>query len=57
MGNQIERLVTDDHGISGVEYALLLALLGAGIAAAAFGFGDQVSENILSASVEIAGGS
>ncbi|KPA18123.1 Flp/Fap pilin component, partial [Candidatus Magnetomorum sp. HK-1] len=41
---------------SAVEYALLLALIGAGIATAAFTLGDQVQTNITSATTELAGG-
>ena len=42
----IKTLVKDDSGISAVEYALLLGLIGAGIAGAAIGLGGQVSSNI-----------
>lgn len=52
----IKSLVKDDSGISAVEYALLLALIGAGIAAAAFGLGGQVSTNITTATTALQGG-
>lgn len=42
----IKKFVADESGISAVEYALLLALIGAGIATAAFALGDKVEENI-----------
>lgn len=45
----IRKLWKDDSGISAVEYALLLALIGAGISAAAFALGGQVSANITAA--------
>ena len=54
--NLIKKIMKDDSGISAVEYALLLALIGAGIATAAFTLGDQVQTNIGSATTELAGG-
>lgn len=51
----IKKFVSDESGISAVEYALLLALIGAGIAAAAFALGDQVEANITTATTELAG--
>lgn len=51
----IKKLVRDDSGISAVEYALLLALIGAGIAAAAFTLGGQVTTNIQGATTSLAG--
>jgi len=45
----IKRLFKDEQGISAVEYALLLALIGGGIATAAFLLGDQVEANITTA--------
>jgi len=52
----IKSLVRDDRGISAVEYALLLALIGAGIAAAAFLLGGQVQNNINNATQSLQGG-
>jgi pilus assembly protein Flp/PilA len=54
---KVKALLKDEQGISAVEYALLLALIGAGIAAAAMGLGGQVADNINSAtdSLEAAG--
>ena len=51
----IKKFVADESGISAVEYALLLALIGAGIAAAAFTLGDQVSGNIGDATTALQG--
>jgi len=51
----IKKFVADDSGISAVEYALLLALIGAGIAAAAFTLGDQVTTNITDATTSLQG--
>ncbi len=51
----IKKFVADESGISAVEYALLLALIGAGIAAAAFTLGDQVSTNITDATTALSG--
>ena len=53
--NQIKRLFKEDSGISAVEYALLVALIGTGIAAAAFSLGTQVKGNIETAETELAG--
>jgi pilus assembly protein Flp/PilA len=52
----IKKFVADESGISAVEYALLLALIGAGIAAAAFTLGGQVSTNISDATTALQGG-
>jgi pilus assembly protein Flp/PilA len=52
----IKKFVADESGISAVEYALLLALIGAGIAAAAFTLGGQVTTNIEGATTSLAGG-
>lgn len=52
---QIKKLIADESGISAVEYALLLALIGAGIAAAAFTLGGQVSTNIQGATTALQG--
>ncbi len=43
---EVKKLVTDDGGISAVEYALLLALIGAAIATAAYTLGTTVSGKI-----------
>ena len=52
---QFKALLKEEDGISAVEYALLLALIGAGIAAAAFGLGEQVTTNIETATSDLAG--
>jgi pilus assembly protein Flp/PilA len=52
---QVKKLIADESGISAVEYALLLALIGAGIAAAAFTLGGQVSTNIQGATTALQG--
>jgi pilus assembly protein Flp/PilA len=40
--SKIKSFIKDEHGVSAVEYALLLALVGAGIAAAALALGQAV---------------
>ena len=55
MKAMFKKLFKGEEGISAVEYALLLALIGAGIAAAAFGLGDQVETNITTATGELGG--
>lgn len=52
----IKKFVADESGISAVEYALLLALIGAGIAVAAFALGGQVTTNIQQATTSLQGG-
>lgn len=52
----IRQLVKDESGISAVEYALLLALIGAGIATAASLLGTQVGTNIDNARAALSGG-
>ena len=49
----LKRLMKDESGISAVEYALLLALIGAGIAAAALGLGDAVKGKMDAATGEL----
>jgi pilus assembly protein Flp/PilA len=51
----VKRFLAEESGISAVEYALLLALIGAGIAAAAFTLGGQVSTNITDATTALQG--
>jgi pilus assembly protein Flp/PilA len=52
---RIRRLLRDEEGISSVEYALLLALVGAGISAAAFALGGQVTTNVTNATHTLQG--
>jgi pilus assembly protein Flp/PilA len=47
------RLLKDEQGISSVEYALLLALIGVGIATAAAGLGARVATNISDATTAL----
>ena len=49
----IRRLMSEDKGISSVEYALLLALIGVGIATAASGLGGRVASNIENATTAL----
>ena len=46
MVNSVKRFWNDESGISSVEYALLLALIAAGIAVAAGALGDAVDSEI-----------
>jgi pilus assembly protein Flp/PilA len=39
----VKSFVADESGASAAEYALILAIVGAGIAAAAFALGDAIS--------------
>jgi len=49
----IKRLMVEEKGISSVEYALLLALIGVGIATAAAGLGGRVATNISDATTAL----
>ena len=43
MISSIKKFLSDEQGISSVEYALLLAFIGAGVAAAALAVGQAVT--------------
>ncbi len=49
----IRKFLVEEKGISAVEYALLLGLIGTGIAVAAAALGTQVSTNITDATTAI----
>jgi len=53
--NKVKALVKDESGISAVEYALLLALIGAGIATAATLLGGNVMNAIQRAADDLGG--
>jgi pilus assembly protein Flp/PilA len=44
------RMLKDESGASAAEYALILAIVGTGIALAAFGLGTQISKSMNRAS-------
>jgi Flp pilus assembly pilin Flp len=54
--DKVRSLFTDDSGISSVEYALLLGLIGTAIAVAATTLGTQVATNIDNATAALGGG-
>ena len=43
MIKQMKNLISDDSGASAAEYALILAIVGTGIAAAAFALGGAIA--------------
>jgi pilus assembly protein Flp/PilA len=49
----IKTFLNDDSGASAAEYALILAVVGAGIAAAAFALGGAITTAISGATAEI----
>lgn len=53
MVNLIARLANDESGASAAEYALILAIIGAGIAAAALALGTSISSALGRASAKI----
>ena len=54
-GNCLARLWLDEKAISSVEYAVLLALITAGLVAAASGLGDATAQRYETAAVNITG--
>ena len=54
--NTFLRMMKDQSGASAAEYALILAIVGAGIAIAAFGLGGAVSNAMDKATTEIESG-
>jgi pilus assembly protein Flp/PilA len=55
MSNFIRDFVRDQSGAAAAEYALILAIVGAGIAGAAYYLGGQVSKGIVGAGNKICG--
>ena len=51
----VRDFVSDETGAAAAEYALILAIVGAGIAAAAFFLGGEVSKGIVGAGKKICG--
>ena len=51
----VRDFVSDETGAAAAEYALILAIVGAGIAAAAFFLGGEVSKGIVGAGNKICG--
>jgi pilus assembly protein Flp/PilA len=54
MTNVIKNFVTDEVGASAAEYALILAIVGTGIAAAALALGGAISGAMDRATTQIA---
>ena len=50
MRNFLITFIKEENGASAAEYALILAIVGAGIAVAAFGLGEAISDSMNSAS-------
>jgi len=57
MSNFVRTFLRDESGAAAAEYALILAIVGAGIAGAAYYLGQQVSSGIHGAGAKICGGS
>ena len=53
MLRKIAQFWSDEDGISSVEYALLLAFIGAGVAGAAFALGGAVTDEMEEAETAI----
>lgn len=53
--SSLKNLVKDERGISSVEYALLLALVGSAIAVGALALGNQVATNMNDAVTDLGG--
>ena len=54
--NTLMKLMRDESGASAAEYALILAIVGSGIALAAFSLGGSITAGMTKASTCIAGG-
>ena len=54
--NILTEMLRDESGASAAEYALILAIVGAGIAIAAFNLGGSISSAMAKAGTCIAGG-
>ncbi len=50
---RLTQLAHCERGISGVEYAALLALIGAALAASMLAFGNQVAARLLAAAAAL----
>ena len=55
MSNFITSYLSDESGAAAAEYALILAIVGAGIATAAIGLGGAISNAMNSAASAISG--
>ena len=55
MRNFLESFIRDESGAAAAEYALILAIVGAGIATAASALGTAISTAINSAATTISG--
>lgn len=55
MTHCLARLLREDNGISALEYCLILAFIGAGLAAACLALGDAVLADYQGAASELAG--
>lgn len=53
--NLLGRLICQDQGISALEYALMLSLIGAGLMAAVVGLGSQAGSNFNNATAVLKG--
>ncbi len=56
MKRLLNNFIRDDSGAAAAEYALILAIVGAGIAGAAYYLGGQVSSGIVGAGNKICSG-
>ena len=56
MTNMIKNFLNDEAGASAAEYALILAIVGTGIAGAAFLLGGAITTAIENATTEIQNG-
>ncbi|MBU0517065.1 MAG: Flp family type IVb pilin [Proteobacteria bacterium] len=54
--DRVKRFCREDHGVSAVEYGLLLALIGAAIAATMLALGQSISGRMGTAGTEITSG-
>jgi len=55
VAKRIARLYREDSGVSAVEYAMMLSLIGAGLVAAVLGLGSQVGTKFNDAATVLQG--
>ena len=53
MKNFLKAFIADESGASAAEYALILAVVGVGIGAAAWALGDQINTAVTSAAQDV----
>ncbi len=56
LGSKTQALISEECAISAVEYAMMLSLIGAALAAAMLAFGDAILDRYNTAADRVGGG-